>query len=57
MSKQLLNFEQVIEENEAKRKKTFPLSAVKSCLIFSTNFRSECINNIQQLSLAQNHQE
>lgn len=46
ISEQLLNFELVIEVNQTDMKKTFLLSAVKSCLIISTTFGSGCIANI-----------
>lgn len=46
ISKQFLNFEIVIEVNQTDMKKTFLLSAVKSCLIISTTFGSECIASI-----------
>lgn len=45
-SKQILNFELVIEVNQTDMKKTFILSAVKSCLIISTTFGSGCIGNM-----------
>lgn len=46
ISKQYLNFELVIEVNQTGMKKTFLLSAVKSCLIISTSFSSGCIASI-----------